>query len=129
MKPITRNKGKGLLVPDDFDTPENDELSLGSSSSLNLSLAMNTLESTRTRSCKRPSPHPTFSDTDSGVSRRATREAGRRRYRPGQAPEKPSVLPSGTMPLVPPAHPAFGTEPTFYVLPVALIRRLDDMLS
>ena len=30
------------------------------------------------------------------------------------------------MPLI---HPAFGTRPTFYMPPAALIRRLDDMLS
>ena len=39
------------------------------------------------------------------------------------------MLPSGTLPSTPPAHPAFGTTPTFYVLPVALIWRLDDILS
>ena len=74
MQPIACNKGKGLLVPDNFDTLENDELSLGSSPSLNLSLAMNTQKSTRTRSYKRPSPHLTFSDAVSGASRRATKK-------------------------------------------------------
>ena len=38
----------------------------------------------------------------------------------------PLVLPAGMMPLI---RPAFGTEPTFYMPPVALIRRPDDMLS
>ena len=39
------------------------------------------------------------------------------------------MLPSGTLPPAPPAHPAFSTVPTLYVPPEALIRRLDDMLS
>ena len=39
------------------------------------------------------------------------------------------MLPSGTMPLMPPTHPAFGTTPTFYVPPASLIRRPDNMLS
>ena len=39
------------------------------------------------------------------------------------------MLPSSTLPPVPPAHPAFRTSPTFYVPPSALIRRPDDMLS
>ena len=37
--------------------------------------------------------------------------------------------PTGTMPLVPPAHPTFGATPMFYAPPAALIRRPDDMLS
>ena len=39
------------------------------------------------------------------------------------------MLSSGTLPLVPPAHPAFSTTPTFYMLPTTLIRRPDYMLS
>ena len=102
-----------------------DELSSGSSPSLNLSLAKNTRESTRIRSCKRPSPHSTFSYVVSGASRRARR----RQYQSGQVPGNSSVLPTGTLPLVPPAHPAFGTTPTFYTLLVALVQRPNDMLS
>ena len=122
-------KGKGPVVPDDIDTPTDDELSSGSSPSLNLSLAKNTRESTRTRLRKRPSPHPAFSDAISGASRRARREAGRRQYGPGQAPGNPPVLPSSMLPPVLPAHPAFGTAPTFPVPSAALIRKPDDMLS
>ena len=49
-----------------------------------------------------------------------------------------SVLPEGTMPpllpsgMIPPmsfVHPVFGTKPTLYIPPVALIHRPDDMLS
>ena len=69
---ITRNKGKGPVVPGDIDTLVDDELSSGSSPSLNLSLAKNTQESTRTRSRNRLSPHPAFSDAISGASRRAS---------------------------------------------------------
>ena len=42
------------------------------------------------------------------------------------------VFPAGTMPLMPPMplmHLDFGTRPTFYMPHVALIRKLDDMLS
>ena len=37
MHQIARNKGKGPIVPNDVNTPTNDELSSGSSPSLNLS--------------------------------------------------------------------------------------------
>ena len=57
------------------------------------------------------------------------RKAGIRQYLPGQAPGNPLVPPLGTLPPTPPAHPAFGTTPTFYVPLAALIRRPDDMLS
>ena len=39
------------------------------------------------------------------------------------------MLPLGTLPPAPPVHPAFGTTPTFYVPPTALILRPNDMLS
>ena len=87
VQPITRNKGKGPVVFDDVDTLTDDELSLGSSPSLNLSPAKNTRESTRTRSRKRHSPHLAFSDAVSCASGRAKREADRRQYRLGQALE------------------------------------------
>ena len=106
-----------------------DELSSGSFPSLNLSSTKNTRESTRTISCKRPSPHPAFNDVVSGASRRARREAGRRPYRSDQAPGNPPMLPSGTLPLVQASHPAFSIAPTFYLLSSTLIRRPDDMLS
>ena len=117
VKSIARDKGKGPVVPDDVNTPTNDELSSGSSPSLNLSPVKNTRESTRTRSRKRASPHPAFSVVVSGASRKARRGAGRRQYQLGPAPRNPPVLPSSTLPPAPPTHPAFGTMPTFYVLP------------
>ena len=129
VQPIARNKEKGLVVPNDVDTPADDELSSRSSLSQNLLPAKNTRESIRTRSRKRPSPHHTFSDTVSGASHGVKKEAGTRQYRPGQALENPPILPSGTMPPMPPTHPAFGTTPTFYVPSTSLIRRPDDMLS
>ena len=55
-----------------------------------------------------------------------------------QALENASVLPKGTMPpvlpigMMPPmsfVHLAFDTGPLFYMPPIALIRRPDDMLS
>ena len=39
------------------------------------------------------------------------------------------ILPVGIMPPMSLVHPAFGTWPTFYIPPAALIQRLDDMLS
>ena len=117
------------MVPNDIDTPENDELSSGSSLSLNLSPVKNARESTKIRSYKRPSPHLTFSDASSGASRKARREVSKRQNRPDQAPRNLPMLPSGLMPPIPPVHPAFGAVPTFYMPPVAIIQRPDDMLS
>ena len=114
---ISRDKGKRPVVPDDVNTLADDELSSGSSPSLNLSSAKNTRESIRTRSCKRPLPHPSFNDAISGASCRVRREVGRRHYRFGQAPGNQLVLPSGMLPLMLPAHPAFGTTPMFYISP------------
>ena len=78
MHQIARNRGKEPIIPDDIDTPVDDELSLGNSQSLSLSPAKNARESTKARSRKRPSHHPAFSDAFSGASCRARREAGRR---------------------------------------------------
>ena len=77
-QPIACDKGKGLFAPNDDDTPADNELSSGSSPSLNISSAKNTYESIRTKSRKRPSPHPAFSDDASGASCKARREVGRR---------------------------------------------------
>ena len=41
----------------------------------------------------------------------------------------PPVLLAVMMPSMPLVYPAFGIGPMFYMLPVALIRRPDDMLS
>ena len=128
-QPIPRDKGKGLVAHSDVDTPVDDELCSGNSPSMNLLPTKNTQESTRTRSFKRPSPHPAFSDAVSGSSHKVRREMGRRQYHPGQAPRNTSMFPSGTLPSAPSTHPTFGTSPTFYIPPVALIRRPDDMLS
>ena len=128
-QPIANDKRKGTVDPDDVDTPTNDELSSSNSPSLNLSLAKNTRESIRTRSHKRPSPHPTFSDDVSGASRKARREASKRQYQPSQASGNPPMLPLSTLPPAPPAHPTFGTAPIFFVLSASLIWRPDDMFS
>ena len=120
VHPIARNRGKESIIPDDVDTPANDELSSGSSSSLSLLPAKNAWESTKARSRKRPSHHPTFSDAVNGASRKAMREAGKRRNQPYQAPGNASILLIGTMPPVLPAcmmppmplvHPTFGIGP------------------
>ena len=41
----------------------------------------------------------------------------------------PPVLPAGAMPSIPLVHPTFGIGLTFYMSPIALSRRPDDMLS
>ena len=52
----------------------------------------------------------------------------RRQYQPGKALRNPPMLPTGTLPLVPPAHLTFGATPMFYIPPATLIHRPDDML-
>ena len=69
--PIARDKGKEPIVPDDVDTPADDELY--SSGSLNLPPT----KSSRTRSCQRHSYRPAFSNTDNGTFRLVRREIGR----------------------------------------------------
>ena len=54
---VALNKGKEPIVPDDINTPTNDELSSGNSPSPSLSPAKNARKSTKTRSRKRPLPH------------------------------------------------------------------------
>ena len=48
-QPITHDRGKGPIPPDNIDTLADDELSSGNSPPLNLSPTKNTWESTRTR--------------------------------------------------------------------------------
>ena len=138
MRPITRNRGQEPIVPDDVDTLEDDELSLGSSSPLSLSPTKDTQGSIKEKSHKTPLQHPAFINVISGASRRVRREAGRRQNQLVQAPGNvpvlpkgatPPILPAGTMPLILLVHPTFGTRLTFYMPPTALIRRPDDMLS
>ena len=104
---------------------------------MSLSPANNVRESAKTKSHKRPSHHPAFSDAVSGASRKERRETSRRQNQLVQALGNSSTLLEGTMPLVLPVgmmpqrsfvHPAFGAEPVFYMLPAALIRKPDDML-
>ena len=95
-QPITSDKGNEHVAPDDVDTPADDALSSGSSPFLSLSPTKNAQESTKTRLCKRPSPHPAFSDVVSSAPHKARREASRRQNR--QAPRNPPVLPSSTLP-------------------------------
>ena len=45
-----------------------------------------------------------------------------------QSPGNVSVLPASMMPPMLLLHLAFGTGPTFYIPPAALIRSPDDML-
>ena len=125
VHPISRNKGKEPIVPDDVDTPTDDELPLACSPSLSLSSAKNI----RAKLCKRPSHRPAFSDTISGASRRERREVSMGKNQLDRVPRNALVLLAGPMPPMSLVHPTFGTRPTFYMPLVALIRGLDDMLS
>ena len=126
---VAPNKGKEPIIPDDINTPVDNELSSGSSPSMNLSSTKNAQKSTKMRSRMRPLPHLAFSDAVSGASRKARRKACKRQNQPDQALRNPPVIPSSSMPPIPPVHPAFGAALTFYMLPIAIIRRPDDMLS
>ena len=137
VQSITSNSGKEPIILDDVDTLADDELSSISSPSLNLSPTKNAWENAKAKSVRSLSHHPTFSDAVSGASRRASRETSRRQNQPVQALRNASVLPEGIMPPVLPVgmmpqmsfvHLAFGTGPTFYMPPAALICRIDDML-
>ena len=75
---IAHDKEREPVVPDDVDTPADDELSLGSSPSLSLSPTKNGQDSTNTRLSKRPLAHPAFSDGVSDASRMTRREVGRK---------------------------------------------------
>ena len=80
--PTAHNKGKEPIVPHDVDTPVDDELSLGNSPSLSLSLIKDARGSTKTKSHKRPLHHPAFSDVISGTSHRARKEASMQEAEP-----------------------------------------------
>ena len=100
VHPIARNRGKDPIIPDDVDTPADDEFSSGNSPSLSLSLVKNSRESTKAKSRKRPSHLPALSDVISGASHRARKEVGKRKNQSVQVPRNASVLPEGTMPPV-----------------------------
>ena len=70
--------GKEPIIPDDVDTPTDDDLSSGSSQSLSLSLAKNARENAKAKLRKKPSHHPAFSDAISGASRRVRRDISMR---------------------------------------------------
>ena len=82
MRLITRNEGKESIVFDDVNTPTDDELSSSSSSPLSLSSTKDTQGSTKAKSHKRPSQHPAFSDTVSGVSCKVRSKASKRQNQP-----------------------------------------------
>ena len=100
MHPTDCNKGKEPIVPNDVNTPTDDELSSGSSLSLSLSQTKNARGSIKIKSHMRPSHHPPFSDAISGASRRVRKEGGRRQNQPVQALGNALLLLEGTMPSV-----------------------------
>ena len=125
LHPIPRNRGKEPIISDEADALADDELSLGSSPPLGPLPVKNT----RARLRKRTSHHFAFNNVVSDASRQVRREASRGQYQPDQAVDDASILPTSAMPSMPFVHPAFGTGPTFYMLPAAPIREPDDMLS
>ena len=136
--PIAHKRGKEPIIPNDVDTPADDELSSRSSSPSSLSPAKDARGSTKAKLHKRPSQHPAFSDVVSGAFRRVRREAGKRKKQLVQTLGNASVLLEGATPPVLPASmmppillvdPTFGAGLTFYMPPTTLFRRLDDMLS
>ena len=78
MHPTPHNRGKEPVIPDDVDTPAEDELSSGSSPSMSLLPTKNARGSTKAKSLKKPSHHPALSDAINDASRRVRREADRR---------------------------------------------------
>ena len=138
MHLIALNRGKEPIIPNNVDTPADINCSQAVPHFFSLPPTKNARESAKAKSGKRPSYHPAFSDVVSGVSHRARRDASRRQNQPVQAPGNALVLHEGTMPpvllkgmvpQVPFVRPAFGTGLVFYMLPTALIRRPNDMLS
>ena len=117
------DKGKNSLVPNDVDTPTNDELSSGSL--LNLSPTKNN----RARSHQRHSHRPAFRNTDNGLLHRAKRETVRAQSQPNATPKNAYALPAGVVPIMQLVYPAFSTAPTLYLPHVAMIQSPHDMLS
>ena len=146
LHPIPHNRGKEPIIPDDVDTPADNELFSSSSPSLSLSHAKNVRESTKARSHKRSSHHPAFNDVVSDTFRRARREVDMWQNEPDQALGNalvllastmqpllvactmPPIFPTSMMPPLPLVHHAFGTRQTFYMPPTSLIQGPDDML-
>ena len=121
--PTARNKGKEPIVPNNIDTPTDDELSLGSSSDLSPA------KSRRVKSRQRRSHRPAFSNADSGTFRWGGRETDRGQNQPNGVPENASELHAGVMSPMPPVYPAFGTGSTLYTPSTTAIRIPNDMLS
>ena len=120
---IARDKGKEPIVPNNVDTPTDNELS--SSNLPDLSLA----KSSRARLRQRCSHRPAFSNAVSGTLRRARKKVSRGQNQLNGVPRNASTLPTSVMPPIPPVYPAFSTRPMLYIPPAATIRSPDNMLS
>ena len=118
--PVIRDKGKKPIVLDDTNIPSNDELF--SNSLPNLSPA----KSNRDRSRQRHSHCSAFSKSNSDMFRRAI---GRGQNQPKKEPENSFTLPTGTMPPMKSAYPAFRTRPALHIPLAAAIRSPNDILS
>ena len=117
------DKGKKPIVPDNIDTPADDELSSGGSPNLSPE------KSNRARLRQRHSHRPAFNNTDNGLLHRARGETGRKQSQPNDVPKNMYALPKGVVPMMLSVYPAFDTAPTPYMPPVATSRSPDDMLS
>ena len=91
--PTSCNKGKEPVVPNDVDTLTDDELSLGSSPSLTLSLTKNAR--VRCLHITLPSTMPLVARPIGEGGRQA---GGRTSHEPVHAPRNALVLPEGAMP-------------------------------
>ena len=118
--PIACNKGKEPIIFGDSDAPTDHELSFGRFPSMSPPPGTNARGNIRAKSRRKHSHHPTLSDAVSGASHRAKERADKRHNQLLQAPRNPSVVPDGTMSLMPPMHPAFDVGTIFYTQLVAL---------
>ena len=125
MHLVPRNREKEPIIPDEADILADDELSLGISPPLGLSLTKNI----RAKLHRKTSYRLAFSDAIRGASHQARREASRGLNQQNRALGDASALVTDTMPSMAFVHPTFGTGLTFYMLLVAPIQGPDDMLS
>ena len=121
--PTARDKGNETIVPDNVDTPKNDELSSGSLPNLS------PIKSSKARSCQRHSHCLAFSNADNGTFCRVRRETGRGKNHPDEAIGNASALPMGIVPPMPLVYPTLGTGPMLYIPPTSTIWSPYDMLS
>ena len=121
--PTAPNKGKEPIIPNDVDTPADDELPSGSLPN------HSSTKSCRARSCQRHSYRPAFNNAENGTICRVRRETDRGQNQPNEVPMNTSALPIGVMLPIQLGHPTFDIGLTLYIPSTTTIRSPDDMLS